>query len=491
MTTRKKVLLSCLVLFIVGYALSNVAIAETPSPDSPPPPEEVDLPIVGGVPIPAAMIMLTLAVLVVGGLISRTLRRLGVIKHFVWVLLIFVLLTGLAWLGIDRLYPESVNLCKYAKLLAMFSLMITVLYCIARYILPPKASATRAALPPLIRNIAIFALALLGLFMLVTTLFPGAPLAPLFFTSGVVSIVIGLALQETLSNSLAGLLLSMQRPYEVGDWVHINDIEGEVAEVNWRATRLRDRQGDYVEIPNSQVFKGRIVNHHTPTTRHLRKIYIGVTYDTPPGLATQALVEAAQRAQGVLERPAPEVHFRDYQDFSLLFELRVWIDNYESCLIIDNDVRREIWYSFKRHGITIPYPVRDVNFRKAVEPPKEWRARLVATSGLPATTVFALERKNNMIGRDPGSAIHLLHPEVSNEHAIIERKGDFFYLRDLGSRHGTLLNGHEIAICCLQRGDEITIGPITLTFEANLTPIHEKDEHRPKVIRKEDNLRPS
>jgi len=256
----------------------------------------------------------------------------------------------------------------------------------------------------------------------------------------------------------------------VGEWIQLGDVEGEVVDINWRATYLRTRENDYVELPNSYIARERLVNFDRPTPTHLLRIRVGVSYETPPGLAVSALLEAGSRVEGVLASPPCEVYFKDFHDSALLYELRAWVDNYGSSHAIESELRREIWYAFKRHAITIAFPQRDVNLRQVVEPPTRRHGRLIAAAGLPHGARFELMEERVTIGRDTRCRICLNDPHVSNDHAVIERREGGFLLRDLESRHGTLVNGAPTTSAVLQQGDEIRIGPFALIFESNVAP---------------------
>jgi hypothetical protein len=123
----------------------------------------------------------------------------------------------------------------------------------------------------------------------------------------------------------------------------------------------------------------------------------------------EALLDAASKVEEVLRTPAPAVHLKDFQDSSILYELRFWIDNYGSLHAIESDVRKQIWYAFKRHGVTIPFPQRDVNVRQTAERPLEACCRLVITGGPLCGTRFALGGSPASVGRassptKPGTA---------------------------------------------------------------------------------------
>ena len=179
---------------------------------------------------------------------------------------------------------------------------------------------------------------------------------------------------------------------------------------------------------------------------------------------------AAAEVEEVLRTPAPEVYFRDYQDSALLFELRVWIDNYASLHAVESDLRKQIWYAFKRYGITIPFPQRDVNLRRPAAEPRCVSRRLVVTAGPLRGAMFPLGDRPVTLGRNADCEIVVSDPHVSGRHAVFELRDEGYYLRDLGSRHCTHLNGHAVREARLEQGDEIRIGPVTLVFELHAAP---------------------
>src|SRR5688500_4881437 len=87
----------------------------------------------------------------------------------------------------------------------------------------------------------------------------------LFTTSAVGAVVIGFALQDTLGNLFAGLAIQVEKPFGVGDWIHVSGQEGRVQEVTWRATKIRTKDGNFVIIPNSLISKDKIINYSQPS----------------------------------------------------------------------------------------------------------------------------------------------------------------------------------------------------------------------------------
>ena len=148
---------------------------------------------------PSLMILAASGILILGLLIVRILLRLGIVRSLIWVLPILIVLTGGVWLEMAiAKHPGVPNLHALIRFMFLFLLFITALTAVARVALPSSEQITRGGVPPLIRGLAVFILALLGLFILLTWSFPALSFTPVFITSGVVSIVIGLAVQDLI-----------------------------------------------------------------------------------------------------------------------------------------------------------------------------------------------------------------------------------------------------------------------------------------------------
>jgi len=186
------------------------------------------------------------------------------------------------------------------------------------------------------------------------------PITPLIATSAVGSAIIGLALQDVLGNVIAGVAMQAERPFKVGDWVRIGDLEGRVIEMNWRATRLATLDDDHVILPNSTVARERIRNYNAPTPVEARHLRVGVEYGVAPSVVKSVLMQAAQGAYGVLARPAPKVRLVNYGDFAITYDIKFWLDRFAERDDIEDSVMTRVWYLLRRNGIAIPFPIRDV-----------------------------------------------------------------------------------------------------------------------------------
>jgi small-conductance mechanosensitive channel len=185
-------------------------------------------------------------------------------------------------------------------------------------------------------------------------------------TSAVSAVVIGFALQDTLGNAFAGLAIQSERPFHVGQWVKVAEYEGRVAEVTWRATKLRTKAGNFVVLPNNIVAKEAIVNYSEPAAPFRLEVEVGASYLVPPNRVKAALMEALRHSSRVLAAPAPDVLLVAFDASAITYRARFWIDDYEADEASRDEVLTAIYYSFQRHGIEIPWPIQ-------IQYEKDWK----------------------------------------------------------------------------------------------------------------------
>lgn len=193
-------------------------------------------------------------------------------------------------------------------------------------------------------------------------------LMPLLATSAVLSLVAGLALQETLSNFFAGVTLATERPFKPGEWIKVGQHVGQVMEMGWRAVKIQIfEEDDYLIVPNSVLAKEQIINFSQPDEINGQEFHIGVHYRHPPNVVTAALLEAVQGVEGVFARPAPFARVIKYGDSSIEYRVHYWITDFERSRLIQGTILTNIWYAFKRHDIEIPFPIRTVHLHSVTE----------------------------------------------------------------------------------------------------------------------------
>src|SRR3954463_13232930 len=197
----------------------------------------------------------------------------------------------------------------------------------------------------------------------------------LLTTSAVSAVVIGFALQDTLGNAFAGLAIQSERPFHVGHWIRVGDHEGRVAEVTWRATKLRTKSGNFVVVPNNIVSKEPIINYSEPAAPTRLEVEVGASYLVAPNQVKAAILEAVRHCSRVLEAPAPDVVLLSFGDSAINYKARFWTEDYERDEAARDQVRTAIYYSFQRHDIDIPWPIQ-VQYERQL-PAADPDARLV------------------------------------------------------------------------------------------------------------------
>jgi len=179
----------------------------------------------------------------------------------------------------------------------------------------------------------------------------------LLATSGVVAIVIGLALQTSLGEIVSGLFMSVEAPYRAGDWITLDDtIEGQVIETNWRATRIKTRSGDIRIVPNSVIARAQIVNHYFPNQQHHTWVDVTVDARTPPQRVMSVLLSAALSAPCVRHEPAPRTMVRSLGQTAIEYRVEFVIDDFAEAPAARSDVAGRIWLHLAWAGIRMDGP---------------------------------------------------------------------------------------------------------------------------------------
>ena len=179
---------------------------------------------------------------------------------------------------------------------------------------------------------------------------------------GVTSIVVGLALQEPLGNLFSGLMLLMERPFEVGDNVEVAGASGVVKEINWRSAHIKSARGVVQIVPNSTLNKEIINNYSRPRPVRMEEIEVAFSYDDPPNLVRDGLLEVARNTPGVMQDPAPIAATFAYTPSAVTYKL-IYRTTEDDRWPVRNEVVTRIWYVAKRRGLTMPYPVvRQINY---------------------------------------------------------------------------------------------------------------------------------
>ncbi|MGO8881473.1 MAG: mechanosensitive ion channel domain-containing protein [Desulfomonilaceae bacterium] len=191
----------------------------------------------------------------------------------------------------------------------------------------------------------------------------GLPTYSMVTGLGIGGLAVALAGREALSNLIGTIMIILDQPFKPGDYIEVGNGEhGTVAEVGFRSTRIRTRDGILISIPNSTVANMKIVNQSAPVTVSRVHVPVGVAYGSDPKEVEEALLTVAANSEHVTSAPPPSVRFLGFGDSSLNFSLLCWIELPELRGRAISQLNWAIYMEFQRKGIVIPFPQRDVRF---------------------------------------------------------------------------------------------------------------------------------
>ena len=170
---------------------------------------------------------------------------------------------------------------------------------------------------------------------------------------GAAGLAIGLALQGTLSNVAAGIMLLLLRPFGVGDWIEANGISGTVQEIGLFSTQIDTFENVYISVPNSSIWSSIIINHSRHKVRRM-DIDIGIAYEANLDEAEKALM-ALCADKRVHKVPAPQFLVVAYGDSAITVRLRLYAD-YSQYFQLNWDLNRRLKETLEAHNIEIPFP---------------------------------------------------------------------------------------------------------------------------------------
>jgi small-conductance mechanosensitive channel len=192
----------------------------------------------------------------------------------------------------------------------------------------------------------------------------GIDLTALTVFGGALGVGLGFGLQRIASNFISGFILIFDRSIRPGDVISVGNSFGWVQELRARYVVIQNRDGVETLIPNENLITSEVINWSYSNRNVRLKIPVQVSYADDPEQAMELMVSAAKTDPRVLPEPEPVCRLLEFADSGIQLELRVWItDPEEGVNNIRSAVNLEIWRSFKQHGITIPFPQRDVHIR--------------------------------------------------------------------------------------------------------------------------------
>ncbi len=181
--------------------------------------------------------------------------------------------------------------------------------------------------------------------------------------AGALSVGIGFGLQNVVNNFVSGLILLIEHPVSVGDWIRVGAHEGYVKRINIRSTEVETFTRATVIIPNSELVSSAVVNN-TLKNRHGRlEVPVGIAYGSDLIKVNEVLLRCLRQHSQILAFPEPYVIFVNFGDSSLDFECRGFVADVDNRLIVTSELRFAISTALRDAGIAIPFPQRDLHLR--------------------------------------------------------------------------------------------------------------------------------
>jgi small-conductance mechanosensitive channel len=191
----------------------------------------------------------------------------------------------------------------------------------------------------------------------------GLDLSNLAIIAGALSVGIGFGLQNIVSNFVSGLILLIERPIKVGDWIISGQHEGFVKQINLRATEIETFRRASIIIPNSELLTGALTNWTHKDHYGRVDVPIEVAYGSNAEQVMEIVRSCLEAHEDILSWPQPKVLFRSFGDSGLGFEARGFIANIESIYDVETDLRLAVYAAFAEAGIEIPFPQRDIHIK--------------------------------------------------------------------------------------------------------------------------------
>lgn len=213
----------------------------------------------------------------------------------------------------------------------------------------------------------IVAVVYLGVALSIVGFVFGAPIGPLVATSGVVAVIIGLALQNTLADVFSGIALTLGRAYVVGDWIRLSDgTEGRVAETNWRSTNLLTSAHNVVVVPNSVLAKQGVTNLSRPDETHWIAFVVRIAATHAPSLVEEVMLGILQGCASIVKVPPPAIALKAIDATAIEVELQFCVVSPASRLPAKNEIIDLVYRGCKTNGLSLARPPKSLLWGPAV-----------------------------------------------------------------------------------------------------------------------------
>lgn len=226
---------------------------------------------------------------------------------------------------------------------------------LAGLVLSGSGGSGRRRSPKLLQDLfcaAVFGAATLATIALV---FEGSVLGAAA-TSGVIVAVLGFSLRGVMGDIFAGIALSLERAYRIGDWIALESgLGGRVVEINWRSTRIETLDRVQAVVPNGRIAQQRVTNYSAPRPNYRQQVRLTLDHALPAEVAKRLLAEAAAMAPGVLPQPAPDARLVAHEPDGLVYVVRYWVPSFAQEVDCRDAVLTAVDGALRRRAVPAPH----------------------------------------------------------------------------------------------------------------------------------------
>ena len=231
----------------------------------------------------------------------------------------------------------------------------------------------RLGWPQIMRDVTTALASIIALIALLAR--SGVNVLQLVTTSAVLTAVIGLALQDTLGNIIAGVALQLDSAIGIGDWIRLDDrTVGLVRSIRWRSTVIETKNGDLLALPNALLNRGVITRVAHSGLQHRQWVHFNAHLQFPPNKVIEVVLAALKDTPNVSTSPPPECLVIEFDPSSIKYVVRYRLSDYRPGDATDSEVRKRVWYALHRAEIEMPYPISNVYLNQVGPEPERDKA---------------------------------------------------------------------------------------------------------------------
>lgn len=328
----------------------------------------------------AKLALAWLVIAVLTRLISNALLR-ALVRYagWIWVTLSVLGLTDDGRNLLDSVAIEIGTTRLSLWLILQAAVLLALLFALARFVTASSTARIRANqdISPSMQVLAVKALqvGLYGAAFFIGLKTVGVDLTGLAVLSGAIGVGLGFGLQKVVSNLVSGVIILLDKSIKPGDVISLGDTFGWINALGARYVSVVTRDGREYLIPNEDLITGQVVNWSHSNEFVRLDIHFGTSYGDDPHLVRRVAIKAAQSVERVLDFKPPVCHITGFGDSSVDYILRFWIrDPTQGLTNIRGNVYLALWDAFRAHGISIPFPQREVRLLNAADPEDVMRA---------------------------------------------------------------------------------------------------------------------